>query len=844
MSYHTAGTGVTLTLVLWSFAVPSLCGQGPDLAPGRDPGASRGEREADTRIDRYGDPLPPGAIARLGTVRLRHPNDVQGVVFSPEGKRMASWGGDGAVRLWDIASGKLLAVLAGHHALVRSVSFSADGRSILSASGDGTVRIHNLSGKSARSIRFAELGRTGKYALSPDGKWLAVADRYGPALFLWDLSTGKRRHKLAGHAQPVDRLGFSGDGTLLATTEPDGSIRLWDVASGEQRSSFEGDTPGLYALTFSPDNKRLAALAKHEVHVWSVPAGKKMLHLNRGETGQVWTFAFGGDARTLILGCTDEALRVWDLDKRRRLRTVPGHRNVVLSPDGKQAATWGKRAFATISLWDLATGKPLHDFRGHRSYISSLAFDPAGKRIASVSPDGTVRVWEAATGKELAHWPLETDNLIEGLNFTPDGRKLVLGDKGGNVCVWDMDTGTRTRRYQGSPAPGYGRCVLSPDGKVVAMGGPLAAVYLSDLQSGKRLATLPGHPSSIESIAFSDDGGLLAVGCGVHRRDNDKSLDFARVVLWDLAAREELGRLPDHEEKVYALAVSPDGRMVASAGFEEPFIRLTEVATLKERLRLAGAKQYLTRLAFSPDGRWLASGGWGQTLRLWDTSTGKQVWHSSRHQGRVNHIAFSPGGRLLVSGGGNPSPLVWEVQALIKDTPAPVAEATDKQLEAWWAALEGEDAAKAYQAIRHLAARPEQALPLLRPHLRRLIARPAPSKEHIARLIAALGSDTFTEREKASAELRELGGDAAPALRRALAKTGSPEVRRRIEEVLRAARGRPIARPSLRILRAIEVLEHLGTEEARRLLRQMAEAWPGSRQGDEAERALGRLEKR
>ena len=335
---------------------------------------------------------------------------------------------------------------------------------------------------------------------------------------------------------------------------------------------------------------------------------------------------------------------------------------------------------------------------------------------------------------------------------------------------------------------------FTPDGKAVASGGSWGVVRLWDVATGKERQSFPGHRGLICSLAFSPDGRRLAVA--------------------------------DHRGWLAGLWSLPDGKTLYMNA-EEEFPRRT---TLPGRFT-SGA------VGFSPDGRTLATAGTDEDIRLWEVSTGKERHRFHGHRGHpffcVHSVAFSPDGRRLASGGRDTTVLIWDVFGL----PGRAASRPG-ELASAWDDLESPNAACAYAAVCRLSQTPGESVALLKKRL-----RPAPRVDpgHVARLVSDLDSSKFSVRDRATRELEFLGEVAGPALQGALRGQPSLEVRRRVERLLRMLHERALTGERLRAVRALEVLEHIGTPEVRQILEPLAQGAPGALLTREAAASLKRL---
>jgi hypothetical protein len=266
-------------------------------------------------------------------------------------------------------------------------------------------------------------------------------------------------------------------------------------------------------------------------------------------------------------------------------------------------------------------------------------------------------------------------------------------------------------------------------------------------------------------------------------------------------------------------------------------VRLWDLTTGKELWRAAGHQSWVRFVAFSTDGKTLASGGGDGSVRLWETATGKERGRFDGHRHSIACGAFAPGDRLLATGSADTTVLVWDLSGEpVAGFRGPLAT---EAMNSLWAELAGDDARAAYQAIWKLAGDPVRSVPFLKQHLR---ATPMADAKRAAALIADLDSRQFAVRDRAARMLEGFGESAEPLLRQALKDPTSAEVGRQLERLL--ARLKVMTPDRLRMVRAVEALERIASAEARQLLEDLAEGVPAARQTQEAKAAVERLARR
>ncbi len=794
-------------------ATPPPAGEGPAQQAGKP-----------ARADRYGDSLPPEALARMGTVRLRHPHHVMWGAFSPDGKTLVSRASimgenrTGPIIFWETATGKELRRV-GDYLNLGAPAFTPDGKMLAAFVGEREVCFWEAAtGKELRRLKipsgFGPLG--GLLAFARDGKVLAVGGlaEVGSAktVLLVDATSGALIRPLAAHPEEViHSLALSGDGKVAAAGGAiEGTIALWDTATGKEVRRLQGHRKRVLALAFSEDGKLLASASEdRSARLWDVATGKELKRLRYEERfgGEVNRIRFLPGGRRLVAS-SYASVRVWDVASGEEVGKMPGGPAGLLdlSPDGKTLAMSGENG--QIVLRQLGTGKRLLTPEGHQRPVGSVALSPDGKTLATGSWDETLRLWETGTGKELRRHQLAFNVQLA---FTPDGKTILAGSYDGLLRTYDAATGKELRRFLAHKG-GVRRVVMSPGGETFATAGEDKAIRLWKAGSGAEIRRFIGHKGWVGDVTLAPDGKALAsVG-------EDGSLR-----LWDVSTGKEVRQFRSPNGWLGSVALAPDGRAVAAAG-EGKEVYVWELPSGEMR-RLKGNRDWVSAVRFSPDGRILASAGHDGTVRLWEVATGKERRRFLGHRGPAFTLSFSRDGRRLVSGGIDATALVWDVS--LRADPGKGGQSPR------WEELGAEDAASAYRAMRALARDPAGAIRLVRDSLAPV---PAGDGARVARWLADLGSGKFAAREKARQELAKRGPAVEAALRKLLDSGPPLEVRQRVQDLL--AKWNGPAR--LRVLRAVELLEQLGTDESRRLLEAFAAGAPEALLTSEARAALAR----
>jgi WD40 repeat protein len=841
---------------------------------------------AKPRLDRYGDPLPDGALLRLGTLRWRafgtdrSPNagvreTIIGLHFLPDGKTLAAelrdavclLGPDGRLtRRLPLGKGFLR-----HRDTSQLLAFSPDGKKLargcLASSGRDSNKI---------VVRILDLAREGPAREFPaDGLvWLGWSAGGEPLAVLWgrealvvrELASGKERRLEVATRHIADCcVGYAREVGRLAVADDRHVLHLWDLSTGRKCQSVDPRSDYVFHLLVSPDGQTLVIVgvprgkASCDLQVWDVRTGNIRFSLPWPEKTLLGV-EFSPDSKTLALA-VDHPGGVRFLDavtgrERARHRHPTGVPQVLaFAPDGKTLAS-AVRACEAIQLQDVATGSPRPARPGHAWAPGSIVVSLDGRKAATLDYRDPIFVWDLTTGEPVSR--LDRARIGERCAFSSDARSLITSSRLGTLDFVDIGTG----RLLGSLTPSDARSLRgtecmelsqSNDGRSV-----VACNWKCDSATGRTELLVTGWdearreqvfqrhwtdevgPGKVLPFVHSNGAGLLAVVQQTREGLGEDSSVLGFVRLEELVTGKHLFDLPKFPETTVPWAFSADGRHLATLTAGSPgsgTVRVWELATREEVLAL-GNSRFTLPFAFSANGRWLAlASDTGAEILLHDLQRGGELRKFRGFGSRVSCLTFTPDGHRLISGLEDTTLLVWDTRV----PPGPKAtRAEATRLARAWDDLAG-NAKRAFAARWVLAQSPEETVRLLRD---RLTPVRATDDRTLRQLVADLDSDEFQTRQQATARLEGLEGQAVPALEEALAWKPSLEARRRIEGLLARHRG-PVRQPEvLRAIRAVAVLEDIGTSAARQLLKRLAAGAESARQTREARNALERLGRR
>ncbi|HEY1189589.1 MAG TPA: PQQ-binding-like beta-propeller repeat protein [Gemmata sp.] len=832
-------------------AQPKPAPGGADDQPLPGPGGRRPVRPVLThsgppKLDRNGDPLPAGAVARYGSVRLRHGTDIQGLTFSFDGKQLCTASGsDDSIKLWDTTTGKQIAALSTGARLVALanagfVVLVDETRCKVWLPATGTIR--TLPDKT-----LPEGSSPSAVAVNPDSRSCAVA--VGGKVLVIDLQSGKALRELnlpgapnknnenvrprgflapLGQAeeptaqQPV-RLLYSPDGKWLAGSGDRTGVWLWDLRTGKRVRTYrtEIDYPD---FAFSPDVTRIA-ITGAKLHLYALDSEEAVEGFKGVENVPLYALRFSTDGKTLSAMNQDGSVLPFDAETGEGQDPIDPpvmnlHPPLALAPGAVLAAAIDMTG--GISIWNPKTGKGPEVPR--LPALFDADFGPHG--VTALDEKGQLHTFDPVTGAAGKVIDLDlTDELLPAIWDARSRRVARVVDTGKDLEAHFIDVDTKKvlskvalPQNSGLPHVSFAAGARNR----VALFHQFGVVVLNPA-TGKTVRTINASIGNTGRGAMSPDGRLVAeAGAGL-------------IVSEVATGKKRFGF--DAVQSAEHVAFSPDGRFLV-ADTDDGAIHLFDLRTgaSVRKILNADSGEPVSALALSADGKQLAAGFASGHVTVWDVATGDVLAPFAGHDGAVNSVRFSADGTRLVSCAMDGTAVVWAVPAApLKAGPT---ETAVTGFDEAFRLLGTADAAEAQRGLDYLYRHPGEATKQFGDR----IAPPAPTPAaKLAQLVADLGSDDFPTREAAAGALEKLRGEPAPLLREAAGRSADAEVRKLATELL-GKLAAPASRPDdLRVLRAVEVLEGLRTPEARALLEKWATGPRGHRITDEAAAAVARL---
>jgi WD40 repeat protein len=587
-----------------------------------------------------------------------HEEDINAVTWSPDGALLATASDDGMVRIWGTGQSPsdpvVLTPSGGHR--VQSVTWSPDGKYLASGSRDGTVTVWDVEAEAEAGVLTGHGDAIESVAWAPDGERLATASR-DRTVRIWDASTFVEVAQFTGHERTVWDVAWSPDGQKVASASDDGTVRSWSLATGREIAAAAGHRAGVSGIAWSPDGRLLAsvsedrmvfvtAVAEAEATAGTPGTGALLRQLDCGE--KLSCVAWSPDGRRLAVGDEGRTARVWDLDTDEET-LLSGHTDSVngIAWHGSRIATVSRDR--TVAVWDMATGGAQSStLLGHKGSVMSVSWAPCGTRLATASQDGTAVVWDVARGAAAASFRHDGD--VSDVAWSPDSSRLVTVSHGGVATIWDV--GDQSELFV---LRGHGDEITSVswsrDGTRIATTSRDHTARLWNASDGAELGVLRGRDHWLGGAAWSPDGRHLATSW------TDKAL-----CVWDAEQRIVVATLHGHTDYAWSIAWSPEGQRLAT-GSRDNTVRIWDPFSGTELHSMAGHRERVQGVAWSPDGLSLATASWDRTVRLWNPADGQELKVIGVHDDQVNGLAWHTDGSRLATVSRDRTVRIWDPAA-------------------------------------------------------------------------------------------------------------------------------------------------------------------------------------
>ncbi|KAJ4287996.1 hypothetical protein N0V90_012012 [Kalmusia sp. IMI 367209] len=526
------------------------------------------------------------------------------------------------------------------------VVFTPDGRQVASGSTNEVVRIWDVATKAARGTFEGQRDKVSSLDISPDGT-LLVAGSDDNTVMVWDMQTRAVRHVLRDHSRWVCSAIFSPSGRQIASCSMDETIILWDTQTGRNLQTFDNHSSCVNSIAFSPDGSMIVSGSVDEIiRIWSISEAK--IHLTiYGHTGTINSVRYSPNGKCIISGSDDMTIKIWDTYTGAELGTLKGHTRkvtaVAYSPDGGLIASGSEDK--TVMLWGAKAGTALGTLKGHMSGINAVTFSPDGLLLASGAFNDEVRLWDVRTGESRGEFDeftadgqiepaassgirqslqmteanaslAETDGLrahsarITSLSISIDGRLLSSGSEDASIKLWRK--GFQEQLRLDGHLESINRLVFSPDNLMLASASEDGTVKLWDTATGQLIYTLRGHSGTVLQLRFfsSPDFPCLLASCS-----NDKTAQ-----LYDTRTGELLSTLVKHEDTVVDVAFCPNAHLIATCSADKTINLWSLEADVTHRVTLAGHTDVVSSIVFTTDGKEIVSCSVDGTIKLWTTA--------------------------------------------------------------------------------------------------------------------------------------------------------------------------------------------------------------------------------
>ncbi|VXD17791.1 putative WD-40 repeat protein [Planktothrix serta PCC 8927] len=535
--------------------------------------------------------------------------------------------------------------LIGHHSPVLSVMISPDDQLIATGSADKTVKIWQRDGKLLQTLKHPST--VSDIAFSPDSR-LIVSGSFDGSMKLWR-ADGTLVRTIQAHQSMIRGVAFSPDGQLMASASADKTVKLWRI-DGTLWKTLIGHQLSVLMVAFSPDGQMIASGGlDRTIKLWS--GDGRLLKTLKGHQNGVFDLTFCSQSNLLVSVSSDRTAKIWKIDGT-LIRTIPTN-EAILGVDcrGEYIATSGKDDRAKI--WKI-DGTFVRDLKQHLTTVRDVALSSDGLMAASASDDGTVKLWQH--NKDLVKPLYGHQDAIWQIATSPDGKWIASVSEDDTLKLWYSDG--RLRQTLKQPESSFRSVRFSPNSRMILTVNTKGLVQFWDLEDQnqspiKLLQTLTGHQAAIYAVAIAPDGKKIASG------GEDKT-----IKIWNLEGKL-LHNIRAHQERIWQLTFSQDGQLLASAS-QDGTVKLWKPDG-KPVKTLTVQKSGVLGLAFSPNGNSIITASLDDTLKIWKIDGTLLKTIQVQSQGLMQ-VAISPDSQIIATGAIDNQVRLWNLNGELLNT--------------------------------------------------------------------------------------------------------------------------------------------------------------------------------
>lgn len=598
---------------------------------------------------------------------------VDALALSRDNTQFVTGSRDGNARLWDRATGQIVATFDHKNHPVLAAAISPDGKILATGSEDpeGYIKLWDLETHLPIARKFEDPNQKAPFdrghtegvlsiSFSKDGQRLLTSS-YDKTARLWNLQSGRQIRRFWGHNWWVWDANFSTDERRIVTASQDGTAVIWSVESGEKGAPFTGHEGPIYSAHFSPDPQSTHVVTSgydRRILLWKpedivpfdfskIVSGQRVQEppyvAFEGHQDSVQSAEFSNDGSMIISASHDNTVKLWDVETVKAIKTFRGHDSWVQAATLLNDGKWILSAShdAQLKLWNIAGYAEIRTLKGrvlaqHVDAILDVSFSQDGKRLVTASRDKTAISWDVSTGKPQTEFTEGHAFLASSAVFLPDRKRLATAAVDNSVRIWDIQTGTEHKRFEHT---GRSAAIdVSADSRLLLTGSDKKTVRLWNIETGKLIRELAGHKSEVSAVAFSKDMRYCASGDA-----------RGRCMLWEVASGKLLHRLEGHTRRINGLEFLPDGKTLLSSSGDNT-VGNWDVATGKENRKqiLKHPDAVLSMDVFDSGKKAVTSCADG-LVRIWDLAPPAVVQTIQPVKGLINSVSVSQDNKRLLT---------------------------------------------------------------------------------------------------------------------------------------------------------------------------------------------------